>query len=309
VQRIAEDLGLASQIYRVNLSGSELPPTVILKLWKTSTTAGTVEIEFYRQLSRDTPLRHPVAYAAGLDDAAEIAVLLLEDIQHDWHGDCLGQLDAPMAHELASMLARLHAAYWEAPVLAASWLPRLLAVTRPAQWHTERRALCRERFDQQLGPQLLRVVARSEEILERAAAVLAPAASTLVHGDLHLDNLLREAQTQRLVLLDWARCAAAPAVLDLVELLFSMTAASERAAVLATYWEGLSRSLSECQLAYEDLAREIAAALLRRGVVATLGTVMWEPGTARGEAIIAVNLERQEAALNWLYSELPDLAL
>jgi hypothetical protein len=50
-QRIGADFGFASEIHRLVLAGSALPPAVVIKLWHAQDAGGLNEVRFYREFA------------------------------------------------------------------------------------------------------------------------------------------------------------------------------------------------------------------------------------------------------------------
>jgi fructosamine-3-kinase len=305
-ERCGADFGLFSEVYRCVLTGRQAPASVVVKLWDTAAQASGHEVDFYREFAPGLPLRLPRCFHAAADAATLRGVLVLEDLRGARQGDCLEAFDTPAALAFAGDLARLHAAWWDSPRLGAPWLPRSGPLQRDHAWHTERRPRALERFGAALDPLLRRCIEHSEVVQALSGELLADAAPTLLHNDLHLDNVLFLPPDAAPALLDWARCCAGPAACDLCELAFAMARPEDGDTVLAAYSAELLPRLGP-RLTADGLRRQLAGAILRRSLVSTMGTVNWQPGTARGERIIAVNLARQGTALRWLRSTQPEL--
>lgn len=126
-ERIAEDSGFSSLLYRVHLSGgAELPETVIVKLPGTPEARGAMELlggyrrelDFYRHVAGRAPIGTPKVYAAEIRDETTDFVLVMEDLR-DWdNADHLAGLSLERARATSVALAGLHR--WSmAPVNAA----------------------------------------------------------------------------------------------------------------------------------------------------------------------------------------------
>jgi len=227
----------------------------------------------------------PRSYGGGIEGLH--AVLVLEDFEHAVQGDCLEQLDALGAAALARVLAALHATWWQHPELdTTAWLPPMSVRTR--EWLLTRRAQCLATFGDRLPSWARQWLDRVEDVNARSLELLSGAPHTLLHADLHLDNVLFEGGVEHPVILDWARVARGPAAIDLVELLFSM--APEWESALAIYMEEMRRrgvAVDEAML-----HRTIGGALLRRFVSATCGISRWEPRSERERAIVTADQAR-----------------
>lgn len=115
-ERIAEDSGFSSVLYRLRISGSAgLPPTLIVKLPAQSEARGAMEmlggyqreLSFYQSVSGRSPLLTPRVYAARITGAD--FVLVMEDLA-DWtNADHLAGLSMRQTRVAIRELAGLHA--------------------------------------------------------------------------------------------------------------------------------------------------------------------------------------------------------
>lgn len=284
-ERIGEAYGLSSTLYRCRLSGSGVPPSVVVKLWVSERAVDLREVPFYRELAPGLGVRVPRCYYGAID--ATRAVLVLEDLEHAKQGDCLEQLDARGAATMARVLAGLHATWWERPELASTeWLPPMSVRTK--EWLVPRRAQCLETIGDRLPSWVRQWLERVEEINARALDLLEGAPQTLLHADLHLDNVLFEGDAADPILIDWARVARGPAAIDLVELLFSIAPAWRPA--LEIYLDEMQRR----RVGIDEAAwhRVIGGALLRRFISATCGVSRWEWPSERERRLVETDQAR-----------------
>ena len=119
-ERIAMDTGFSARLYRVHLTGSRVPESVIVKLPADSEARGamelmggyTREVAFYREIAGRAPIGTPKVYAAQVADEGSDFVLVLEDLR-DWENvDHLAGLTLDQARLVIAQLAGLHA--WSA---------------------------------------------------------------------------------------------------------------------------------------------------------------------------------------------------
>jgi hypothetical protein len=131
-------------------------------------------------------------------------------------------------------LARLHAHY-----LGGTACSDVIPRVTPAWWQ----ALCRDWVDPQLRDHAARhpetTVTRARALISRAAgpavsAVLAVLTPTLLHGDVHHGNVVRDGEQATLI--DWGSSRVGPAALDLANL---VPAGSAGAARYARTWQQL----------------------------------------------------------------------
>lgn len=297
IERIGEDRGFSSELVRCALGNVLAPRSVVVKLWATDGRAGANEVRFYETFAPTLGVRVPECYHGRIDMELGRGVLVLEDLGTVGHGDCLEFVDTESGLRLARGLASLHATWWNRPELqSATWLPSHNVVLRDAQWLSARREKFLSRFGDTIPPVMRRLVERIEVVQERANERLAEATTSLLHGDLHLDNVVFEGTDDSPALLDWTRVARGPVALDLAELLFSMAPLDEFAEVLGAYLDEMERhGVTGC---YEDsLAAELGGALLRRVVRMTCGIAEWFPETERQQAILDTEMARTVKAV------------
>ncbi|GCE07247.1 phosphotransferase [Dictyobacter aurantiacus] len=205
------------------------------------------EVLFYQQIAPQVALSVPQLYYGAADIEAGRAILVLEDLQHARQGDALEGCSAQDAALVIEQLARLHAQWWEHPHLATfSWLPLWGGNAQEAQ---ARYIHCLEPFLQRFGSRvpaeiqtcLTALTTQYGSIRER----LQQRPNTLVHADLHLDNLLFspfDAQPD-VTVIDWQNVARGRGVIDLALFLFgSLTTPTRRAVetdLLHRYHESL----------------------------------------------------------------------
>jgi len=261
-------------VYRCRFDGE----SAIVKLW----TGDLREVAFYQDFASRLGIRTPKCFSAASED--DRAALVLEDLDRAIQGDCLERLDVAGAKTMARMLATLHATWWERPELAS--LP--IMSKRDREWLLTRREEFLKRFADRLDATGRRLLESVEAVNARAAERLADAPQTLLHADLHLDNVLFDEGDP--VLIDWARVARGPAAIDVVELIFSMAPEGEWRSTLGIYVDELRRR----GVAIDDdsLHRQIGGALLRRFISATCGISRWEPDSERERQMVDTDLRR-----------------
>ncbi|OBI84853.1 phosphotransferase [Mycobacterium sp. E740] len=210
VEQIAVDSGFSSLLYRLHLSGSELPPTLIAKLPAQSEARGAMdllggyrrELAFYRNVAGRAPMQTPRVYTARMADNGVDFVLLLEDLA-DWdNADHLAGLSMPQARTCIRQLAGLHA--WSCqksnsvvlehfPSIDTAIARDLLLPAFAPGWdiyraHTEAAvpepiATFAERFAQRAGEALSVLTERD----------------MLLHGDIRADNLFFSGDQMKVV--------------------------------------------------------------------------------------------------------------
>jgi len=307
-ERIGEGYGLSAMLTRCRWTGPDgAARSVVVKLWDTDGVAGTREVDFYRDFGLGLGLRTPACFHGAIDAATHRGVLVLEDLGEVVQGDCLEQVSLEPTVALVREVAALHGTWWEHPDLErAAWLPDATRLEREPGWFEDRRRGFDRRFPGRLDPFALGLLDRAEALHDRANAYLAGAPRTLLHADLHLDNVVFKGADRRPVILDWARAAKGPAALDVIWLLFEIGRAQNMDPVLAAYLAALElhSGVGQDEAAWR---RQLGGALLRRFISWTLGLVRWEPTAEREKAMIENAFGRVMAAAHAWNARDPDL--
>jgi aminoglycoside/choline kinase family phosphotransferase len=306
IERIGEIYGLGSRIFRCRLHAPEAVRSVVVKLWAASGPAGRTEIEFYRTFAEKAGIRLPACYHAASDSGTGRGVLILEDMNFTTQGDCLGRLSSEQATAMAETLARLHATWWEHRDLrAAEWLPSIAKYDRSSDWFRSRREMFRQKYSDKIDSVSALLLDKLEFLQARADNLLAHCDVTLLHGDLHLDNVVFLASGIP-VLLDWPQVASGPAALNVSILIFDMAAPSESNRLISVYLKELHRC-GGAGIEEKAFRVHLAAALVRMFSIRTCGIAAWQPATEREKRLIHVGLQRvSEAVIRWR-EHAPDL--
>lgn len=305
-ERLGEDYGLASLIYRYRWESGEPPRSVVVKLWPTDGPGGRREVLFYGAFGQAVGARVPACFHAAVDPDHQRGVLVLEDLGPVVQGDCLLKLSLPQATAVAQGLAAIHAIWLGSPALEQSqWLPSVASWERDADWFEPRRALFMRRFGHRLDDRARALLDRIVQAQKVANQRLAGATSTLLHADLHLDNLVF-VNGREPVYLDWARCARGPLALDLYDLLFPMIHEADRERVMVTYLEAFTARTGD-RPDFAALQRQLGGVFLRKFAIATCGVARWQPASPREAAMIDVGLQRTLHDLIYWSEHVPSL--
>jgi hypothetical protein len=268
--------------------GQERDPGLVDRYYERSTR----EARFYRESGVASA---PALYHAAFDDVRRRVVLLLEDIDDGRQGDVLRGCTVDEAVLVIDAIAPFHARWWgaRAPICA---FPHM--ATDDPRTRQERYARRVPKFLAAYGPavssQIGRIAERLGPRLARVAEDLSQRSRTLVHGDLHLDNVIL--RRDAVVVLDWQTVSVGAPAWDIVLFLIgSLSVADRREAESALFDRYVSRLAEHGVGGYsiEDLRTEARLALL----ALFAGTVVWLTGldpddlTPRERAL-------QEAALN-----------
>ena len=222
LERVGEGRGFAGQIARVTLRyeprSVKAPATLIAKF--ATEHAGTREtmrwlegyareVRFYRELAPEIGLGTPRCYFAHYDPAAHECCLLLEDLAPAESVDYDAGYSFEQAQRALEQLAAMHARHWNR-VAHLEWLrvdSALFAHMR-ARFMKGLPAVV-ERYRMQY-PAFVRVAQRFVPILagDEVFALARRPPLTLIHGDLHIDNVFfPSARGGRFAIVDWQSVA------------------------------------------------------------------------------------------------------
>ncbi|MBX3119232.1 MAG: aminoglycoside phosphotransferase family protein [Fimbriimonadaceae bacterium] len=298
-QQIGEEYGLASIVFRCNLVGTGSPESVIVKLWSTDGQGGDREVEFYRKFGADPGLRVPACYFAKLDRELGRGVVVLEDFVEAEQGNCLHCLKLQDSLNLVDAISAFHAKWWQASTLdSADWLPSIPILNRQPDWYEARNERFQEKYGLMIGDQVKALICDPMRLQDKVRERLASGGQTLLHGDLHLDNVLFESVSRQPVILDWARVSKGPAVLDFTEIVFSICEPEDRDQVFQSYLTNLQSHGVEIER--EELISQLGGALIHRLIRFTFGIANWEPQRDREREIIKTELSRlDQSLLSW----------
>ncbi|KUI43780.1 aminoglycoside phosphotransferase [Mycobacterium sp. IS-1590] len=206
-EQIAMDSGFSSLLYRLHLTGTAVPSTLIAKLPAVSEARGAMELlggyrrelSFYREVAGRAPMDTPRVYCARMVDDGVDFVLLLEDLSEWDNADHLAGLSMDRARHCIGQLAGLHA--WSGGPAVLEQFPSidttiardlLLPAFGPG-WE-----VYRAQTAVNVAPA---VAAFAERFAERAVAALPVLAERdmLLHGDIRADNLFFSGERMKVV--------------------------------------------------------------------------------------------------------------
>ena len=221
-QVIGVGLGFTSQLARLTVGYEDLdavgPRSMIAKApslhqsTREAMAASGVyerELRFYERLAPSITLTVPRCYFNASDPETGDFVLLLEDLattatSRQIPEDACSVEDADFA---VRQLAKLHAAWWEAPALdKLSWIPNFNSRAEEVRDSFVRLwPVFLDRWGSFIPDSMHRIGELIGEHIVYVKDYLSQSPRTLLHGDFRLDNMFfnEMGQTQALALLDW----------------------------------------------------------------------------------------------------------
>ena len=201
-KQIGVGVGVSSALYRVELTGSDVPATVIVKLPALDEAAvftSTVlrmyirEVGFFRELASQSPVRVPACFHAEVDADSSRFVVVMEDMGTMRAVDQLEGMALADAEQAVDALAAWQATWWgKADPLVAEGIaisvgdpiyPAILPMVFAEGWE-------KVTTQMEVAPSILDVGPRFAGGLASLLTDLAQAPTTLAHGDYRADNIL-----------------------------------------------------------------------------------------------------------------------
>lgn len=175
------------------------------------------EVSWYRELAANSGVAAPHCYHAEIADDDVDFILILADLAPAQQGDQLAGMGLDALRPCIDAAAGLHALLWNDPHLdALPWLARDNGAVVRALF-PQLYAGFRERYAARLAPDILDlgagIAARLDPYLARE-----PAARTIVHGDLRIDNILFAPGGDACWLVDWQTLGRGSGATDLAYL-------------------------------------------------------------------------------------------
>jgi aminoglycoside phosphotransferase (APT) family kinase protein len=232
------------------------------------------ELRFYQEIAPVAGVSAPEIVLGMVDESARNVAMLMEDLSGGRPGDVLLGTDVDDVTAIVDAMASLHA--WGETSPIPEWLP---AAPTAHEETVERYAVYVEPFLARWGSMLpAPVVAIVRQLSGKLAWVLAEldtAPATVIHGDLHLDNVMFQPGSHHrdAVILDWQRVRRGPAAIDLASSVIGSLAPGLRRAHLEEIYAGYVDRLSELGVKQttEQLIADTRLVLLRR----LAGVVNW----------------------------------
>jgi hypothetical protein len=310
---VGEEYGWTGLVGRVGLryqeAAGELPASLIVKLpmatgetvsgWRARQERDPALMrQHYERCAREhrfyseTPVAFaPRLYYSAADEAQQRVVLLLEDLSGGRQGDELDGCSVDDARLVIDQVTSLHARWWGDRALASGF-PMSEQDSRVRQErYVGQVDLFLERYGDLLPNGLIDVLDRLRSQLVVVREALHARAKTLIHADLHLDNMLFDARGEghSVTVLDWQTVRVGPPAIDVALFLFGSLSVEDRRAAESELLEryiGLLSTNGVREYTIEELRHDCGLALL----LVLAGTVEWlttvdQGATARERAL------------------------
>ena len=315
VRQVGEGSGFAGSVYRILLShlnpSIDLPESVI---WKTTSGhrpthfllrrlgAYKAESGFYSDVAASVSLA-PKTYFVGYDQAAGSVCIVMEDLSDLRPGDQIAGCSEEKAAAVVVELARFHSRFWGKPAESAvDWAPSFDEGGRYFQRLHSRAWSKLSEGSRVVPPRLSEAAMELTERVPEIKGRLGSAPTTLVHGDVRLDNIFfdSDADGHKIKLIDWQAVRCGRGAYDLAYFLAGSLDADKRRqcqdALIETYCEELvsqgvsGYSLAECR---EDFRWALLDMVTFLGIISS--TLDFESG--RGLQLSKLILARLWAAI------------
>jgi Phosphotransferase enzyme family len=297
-ERVGADYGFTGLVARVHLGynggAGEQPGSLIAKLPMAETAdmsgyravqerdpvamrryyeRAAREVRFYREVGAAFA---PTMYYADSDDGNRRVVLLLEDLSGGRQGDGLAGCSIADAVHVMEVLAPFHARWWGERASRLNF-PRARGDLRGRQ---ERYAQQAELFLAQYGDALtaavIEIISGLRFRLAAVAEALYSGPETLIHADLHLDNMIFDppGDPRSVIVLDWQTVSVGPPASDLRFFLSDSLSVEDRRAAETTLFKRYATLLAANGVrnySVEELRSDCGRALL----LLLAGTIGW----------------------------------
>lgn len=309
-ERIAEDSGFSSLLYRVHLEGDGVPESVIVKLPAVSAAGDAMkmlggyarEVAFYRHVAGRAPMGTPEVYAARMVDDSGDFVLVLEDLQGWENADHLAGLSLDRVRCCLEQLAALHA--WSTRPANADVLSAFPSIDSPmtrdllpaafgAAWQ-----IYRDKESAPVPPAVARYAERFAELAPTAIDALDERAM-LIHGDIRADNMFFSGDQMKVVDFQLAgRGAGATDIGYLVSQGLPTELRSGRDETLLREYLDVLASHGVADYSFDEAWRHYRYAVAYFVVLPTMPLLSWDSLPERSQQLCMRLVERAVATID-----------
>jgi aminoglycoside/choline kinase family phosphotransferase len=268
------------QLVRLRLAyegaGALAPSTLIAKLAsadpnvrRAAARSYAKELCFYRDIGHDAGVGVPRCYGFAHDEASAQLILLLEDLAEP----VLERPRIEVARKTVEEIASFHAKHWRSARLSLPWLQDDASIREYCAVYAQAVPALRAALGTALPETFAAVAERSARDLRATFRAMHAAPPTLIHGDLHLQQVYW-AGSGRFAVLDWQTVMVGSAVTDVSRVLVSSTEPQAQAAhelqILHAYHQSLvARGIAD--YAFDDLLEDYRRSILHSVFVHTIG--------------------------------------
>lgn len=211
---IGVGIGVSSAVYRLHLSGTDVPKTLVLKLPALDEAAVFTssmlrmyerEVKFYEELRERSPIDAPQGFGGAVSEDGASYFVLMEDEGGHRVVDQIEGMEIADAERAVDELALWHAEFWgdaerfvetgAAVSLADPIYLAVLPVVFAEGWEKVSSLM-------DVEPAIANVAPRWAEAMPAMLATLSTSPTTVIHGDYRADNIFFAADG-RTVLLDF----------------------------------------------------------------------------------------------------------
>jgi len=251
---IGVGIGVSSAVYRLTLSGPDVPDTLILKLPALDEAAVFTssmlrmyarEVKFFDELAKESPIRVPKGFGGASSEDGANYHLFMEDMGGHRIVDQLDGMAITDAEQAVDELAAWHAQFWgkaehhvgtgAAVSIGDDVYRAVLPVVFEEGW-------TKVQAEMEVHPTIADVAPRWLAKLPEMLNALSAAPTTVVHGDYRADNIFFDADG-KVVLLDFQLTGLGSGSYDLsyftTQSLLPDVAAANEQALFQRYVAGL----------------------------------------------------------------------
>ena len=150
------------------------------------------EVRFYQNVASQIKMRIPYCYFSSIDESGQNPLLLLEDLAPARVGNHIAGCSLLEAELALTDLAKLHAAFWDSPVLKTfDWARVISSPDRmnQAQYQGYKWPAFSEKLGPLLSDSMIKLTKEYGELMPQIAQRMGARPQTMIHGDYRLDNL------------------------------------------------------------------------------------------------------------------------
>ena len=150
------------------------------------------EVRFYENVASQMDMRIPHCYFSSIDESGQNPLLILEDLAPAVVGNQIAGCSLAEAELALIDLAKLHAAFWDSPILETFDWARV--ISSPDRMNREQYQGYKwpsfyEKLESLLSSAMVAITKEYGELMPLIAKRMSERPQTMIHGDYRLDNL------------------------------------------------------------------------------------------------------------------------